>query len=80
MRRGGIRHTGKKSDLTEFAKWIGGMHSTVDPELVAIYNRGVILKAFPGYTMQSLKRAPARDLYVALELMETARKVHQSDG
>lgn len=56
------------------------MHSTVDPELVAIYNRGVILKAFPGYTMQSLKRAPARDLYVALELMETARKVHQSDG
>jgi hypothetical protein len=56
------------------------MHSSVDPGLVAIYNRAVILKAFPGYTMESLKRAPARDLYLAMELLDTARKVQQTDG
>lgn len=56
------------------------MDANVDPELVGIYNRAVILKAFPGYTMAGLKRAPARDLYLALELLETARKVHSSDG
>lgn len=56
------------------------MPSNVDPDLVAIYNRAVLLKAFPAYTMETLLAAPARDLYLALELMDTARKVHATDG
>ena len=66
--------------MTEFAKWIGGMPSNVDPELVSIYNRAVLIKQVPAYTFESLEAAPIRDLYSAMELMETARKVHSSDG
>ncbi len=80
MRGRGIGDSSPKRQLTEFAKWIGGMPSNVDPDLVAIYNRAVLLKAFPAYTMETLLAAPARDLYLALELMDTARKVHATDG
>lgn len=79
MRGCGERDSSPKSGLTEFAKWIGGMPSNVDPELVGIYNRAILLKQFPAYTFETLEAAPIRNLYIAMELMETARKVH-SDG
>lgn len=60
-------------------KWVGGMDSEVDPELIAIYNRAVICKTFPAYTLQSLKDTPARDVLIAMELLSTAAKVNQ-DG
>ena len=80
MRGCGERDSGPKSLLTEFAKWIGGMPSNVDPELVSIYNRAVLIKQFPAYTFETIAAAPIRDLYIAMELMETARKVHSTDG
>ena len=56
------------------------MPSNVDPELVSIYNRAVLIKQFPAYTFETIAAAPIRDLYIAMELMETARKVHSTDG
>ena len=55
------------------------MDSEVDPELIAIYNRAVICKTFPAYTLESLKDTPARDVLIAMELLSTAAKVNQ-DG
>jgi hypothetical protein len=80
VRGRGERDPRPKSGLTEFAKWIGGMPSNVDPELVSIYNRALLIKQFPAYTFESIAVAPIRDLYIAMELMETARKVHSTDG
>ena len=56
------------------------MPSNVDPELVSIYNRAMLIKQFPAYTFEALTAAPIRDLYIAMELLETARKVNSTDG
>lgn len=51
------------------------MPNQVNPELAGIYQRALICKTFPAYRLDELKRTPARDLVMAMELLETVRKL-----
>lgn len=50
------------------------MHHSVDPELVHLYNRAIVCKTFPAYTLETARAAPARDLHVAMALLDLAAK------
>ena len=75
MCRRGVVHPLGKAELNEFAKWVAGVPNTVPPELVHLYNRAMVCKAFPGYTLESARHANARDVWLALELLDVAAKV-----
>ena len=60
-------------------KWVAGLPSAVDPGLIHLYNRAILCKAFPAYTLESARFANARDVWRALEMLNLASKV-ESDG
>ena len=68
-------YTPGKADLNEFTKWVAGVPNTVQPELVHLYNRAMVCKAFPAYTLESARHANARDVWLALEMLDVAAKV-----
>lgn len=51
------------------------MPNAVDPGLVHLYNRAMVCKAFPAYTLETARHANARDVYMALEMLDVAAKV-----
>ena len=67
----------EKKELNEFAKWLAEMPNSVDPSLVHLYHRAVICKAFPAYTLEMAREAPARDLFVAMQLLNAADQMRQ---
>ena len=75
MRWRRVVHQHQKKDLTEFAKWVAGMPSSVNPEHVHLYHRAVICKAFPAYTLETARDASARDVWHAMELLAAAQRV-----
>lgn len=77
MRGRRIVHQYQKKDLTEFAKWVAGMPSHVNPEHVHLYHRAVICKAFPAYTLETARDASARDVWHAMELLAAAARVQE---
>ena len=68
-------YTPGKAELNEFTKWVAGVPNTVQPELVHLYNRAMVCKAFPEYTLESARHANARDVWLALEMLDVAAKV-----
>lgn len=50
------------------------MDAHPDPELVSLFKRAAICKAFPAYTLESVTEANASDLLRALELLDLARR------
>jgi hypothetical protein len=75
VRRRGVMYTPGKTELNEFTKWVAGVPNTVQPELVHLYNRAMVCKAFPAYTLESARHANARDVWLALEMLDVAAKV-----
>lgn len=75
MCSGCIVHPPGKAELNEFTKWVAGVPNAVDPGLVHLYNRAMVCKAFPAYTLESARHANARDVWLALEMLDVAAKV-----
>lgn len=46
----------------------------MDPALIWLWKRIEVCQAFPVYRLDELRDTPARELLLALKLIETARK------
>ncbi len=51
------------------------MHAEPDPQLVLLYQRAVICKTFPAYTLHELRNQPLREIMWAVQLLDIAQKV-----
>lgn len=52
------------------------MHARPDPDDVSLYLAALICREFPAYKLEDLEDRPIVPFLHALELLETARKVH----
>ena len=55
-------------------KWIVGMRAAPNLELVSLYQRARICRAFPAYRLHELRDLPAAELLWAIELLDAERK------
>ncbi|MHB8409845.1 MAG: hypothetical protein ACYDHY_17460 [Acidiferrobacterales bacterium] len=49
-------------------------------EILALWERVTICKVFPGYTLETARQAPAREMRRALALLDIARKTLEAKG
>ena len=61
--------------MTEFAKWLADMPNECPPQLIVLYNRAIIAKTFPAYTLESVGAANAPQIFQALERLDAAQKL-----
>jgi hypothetical protein len=55
------------------------MQASPEPRLVWLYQAALICQAFPAYRLEDVRQLPGpqlRDLLTAVQLLDTARKVH----
>jgi len=52
----------------------------VPTDVLALWERVTICKIFPAYTLETARRAPARDIRQAMQLLDIARKTLQAKG
>lgn len=51
------------------------MPNECPPQLIVLYNRAIIAKTFPAYTLESVGAANAPQIFQALELLDAAQKL-----
>ena len=62
-------------------KWLWGVAGANPPaETRWLYQRALICQRFPAYTLEALKRAPAREILQAMELLDLAAQAQSKSG